>query len=58
VQPGVDHRLGGAGGAPDCAGASGCAASQAQVARLMGKARQQIQKWMHRYGIDAERFRR
>ncbi|WP_437770003.1 hypothetical protein WMF27_33870 [Sorangium sp. So ce281] len=28
------------------------------VAREMGKARMQIQRWLKRYGIDAERFRR
>ena len=28
------------------------------VAKAMGKARMQIQRWLKRYSIDAERFRR
>ncbi|MDI1476721.1 sigma 54-interacting transcriptional regulator [Polyangium sp. y55x31] len=28
------------------------------VAKAMGKARMQVQRWLKRYGIDAERFRR
>ena len=30
----------------------------AAVARHMGKARMQVQRWLKRYGIDPERFRR
>jgi hypothetical protein len=28
-----------------------------EVARLMGKARQQVQRWVRRFGIDPEAFR-
>jgi transcriptional regulator with PAS, ATPase and Fis domain len=28
-----------------------------QIARAMGKARMQIQRWLHRFGLDAERYR-
>jgi DNA-binding NtrC family response regulator len=29
-----------------------------QVAKAMGKARSLVQKWLHRYGLDPERYRR
>jgi hypothetical protein len=29
-----------------------------EVARAMGKARQQVQRWVRRFGLDPEAFRR